>query len=318
MRYVVLTILITAGSVSAYYEYAGKWGSYGTGPGEFQSPHGIAVKRDVDRGNVYVADTGNLRIQYFGSTGSYIDYWYAHNLNEPLGLDFAWWTGQQLSVATGGFWHPEVQKYTPTGSLLNYWEEHPLDVAVAYSGYIYIVADYHVKYYTGSGSFVGSWGGAGSGNGKFQTPWGIAAAPNNRIYVADTYNDRIQYFTSTGSFLGKWGSEGSGEGQFNGPTGITVGNDFRVYVADRLNDRIQQFTGTGSFLQAWGSRGTGNGQFMSPEDVAVTKDGDYCYVCDGLDRIQYFYDNPGDIDGTFKTGTNVVPSSLGKIKVLFK
>jgi sugar lactone lactonase YvrE len=39
------------------------WGSSGSGPGEFQGPNGIAVSPDGIR--VYVADTGNRRIQYF-------------------------------------------------------------------------------------------------------------------------------------------------------------------------------------------------------------------------------------------------------------
>ena len=41
-----------------------KWGSQGTGDGQFQSPKGVAVDSS---GNVYVADTNNSRIQKFSS-----------------------------------------------------------------------------------------------------------------------------------------------------------------------------------------------------------------------------------------------------------
>lgn len=44
------------------YKFAAKWGSYGSGDGQFISPQGIAVD---SLGNVYVADTGNHRIQKF-------------------------------------------------------------------------------------------------------------------------------------------------------------------------------------------------------------------------------------------------------------
>ena len=40
-----------------------KWGSLGTGDGQFDSPYGIAV--DSSTGNVFVADTFNNRIQVF-------------------------------------------------------------------------------------------------------------------------------------------------------------------------------------------------------------------------------------------------------------
>jgi DNA-binding beta-propeller fold protein YncE len=45
------------------------WGSEGTGPGEFRSPSGVALDKD---GNVFVADTGNNRIQKFTKDGKYI------------------------------------------------------------------------------------------------------------------------------------------------------------------------------------------------------------------------------------------------------
>jgi DNA-binding beta-propeller fold protein YncE len=44
------------------------WGTTGTGPGQFKGVKAIAVDA---RGNIYVADTGNKRIQVFDPTGAY-------------------------------------------------------------------------------------------------------------------------------------------------------------------------------------------------------------------------------------------------------
>jgi DNA-binding beta-propeller fold protein YncE len=50
-----------------------KWGSRGTGPGQFNTPHGIAVGGSPPR--VFVSDRGNRRIQVFDVNGKFLDEW---------------------------------------------------------------------------------------------------------------------------------------------------------------------------------------------------------------------------------------------------
>jgi peptidylamidoglycolate lyase len=53
-------------------QYLTHWGTPGTGPSQFSTPHGIAVD-DNDR--VYVSDRGNQRIQVFDANGGHLDTW---------------------------------------------------------------------------------------------------------------------------------------------------------------------------------------------------------------------------------------------------
>jgi sugar lactone lactonase YvrE len=48
------------------------WGRKGTGPGEFDTPHSIAMD---SRGRLFVADRSNNRIQIFDQDGKFIDQW---------------------------------------------------------------------------------------------------------------------------------------------------------------------------------------------------------------------------------------------------
>jgi sugar lactone lactonase YvrE len=48
------------------------WGARGSGPGEFDTPHSIAID---SRGRIFVADRSNSRIQIFDQDGRFIDQW---------------------------------------------------------------------------------------------------------------------------------------------------------------------------------------------------------------------------------------------------
>ena len=54
------------GKANARGEWVASWGSLGSGPGQFDTPHGIAVG---PKDEVFVADRGNRRIQVFDPSG---------------------------------------------------------------------------------------------------------------------------------------------------------------------------------------------------------------------------------------------------------
>ncbi len=91
--------------------------------------------------------------------------------------------------------------------------------------------------------FVASWGGAGTDDGQFFNPIGIAVdAATSTVYVADTLNNRVQTFNASGGHIATWGEYGSDDGRLYSPHGIAVdaaGNT--VYLVDTFNHRIQKF-----------------------------------------------------------------------------
>jgi sugar lactone lactonase YvrE len=58
-----------------------QWGEHGSGPGQFEVPHGIAMD---SKGRIFVADRGNRRIQIFDQQGKFLDQW--PQFGAPSGL----------------------------------------------------------------------------------------------------------------------------------------------------------------------------------------------------------------------------------------
>ena len=48
------------------------WGRKGSGPGEFDTPHALAID---SRGRLFVGDRGNSRIQIFDQDGKFLEEW---------------------------------------------------------------------------------------------------------------------------------------------------------------------------------------------------------------------------------------------------
>jgi DNA-binding beta-propeller fold protein YncE len=65
-------------------EYVRHWGTKGTGDGEFNLVHDVAID---SKGRVYVADRVNERIQIFDDTGKFLGKW--TNIGAPWGLAYA-------------------------------------------------------------------------------------------------------------------------------------------------------------------------------------------------------------------------------------
>lgn len=299
---------LAAASAFAAWVYEGKWGSLGSGNGQFSWPQGIAL---APNGYVYVAEHFNARVQYFTADGSFLGKW-----RPPWAIRNAHGVavGQRYRVyVTTGTVPDEafVAAFTREGSLIRSWSVGYSEfvsaegIAVADNASVYVARGLQgrIANYDPSGSLLRAW--------RTGYAYCVAIAPDGNIYATECVGDDdcVRYYTPAGSRLGGWGSSGSGPGQFEQPYGIDVGPDGTVYVADQYNNRVQYFTATGSLVGIIGKRGSGNGELYYPVDVAVSADGKRLYVVEaGNDRVQYFR----------RSDPAVKPSSLGRVKALFR
>ena len=142
---------------------------------------------------------------------------------------------------------------------------------------------------------------AGDGSpAMFSDPFGVAAAKDGTIYVADAgESNQIKKITPEGvvtTLAG--GSEGFADGvgpqaSFNTPSGLAMDGDGNLYVADTGNNRIRKITPEGvvSTVAGDGTAGYADGpaaqaRFDGPIGVAVDQHGNV-YVADTYnDRIR--------------------------------
>ena len=93
-------------------EYLMEWGALGSGPGQFDLVHGVAVDRER---RVYVADRTNNRIQLFTENGKFIEEW--PDVTDPVGVfidetDAVWVVSAALN---------RILKYNRDGVLQYHW-----------------------------------------------------------------------------------------------------------------------------------------------------------------------------------------------------
>jgi|GEM_PF-2377595 len=236
-----------------------QWGGlhyYSSGdPGGFNYPLAIAVD---SHGNLYIADSGNHRIQ---------------KLTVSTGVWSQW----------GGF-----------GTALGKFDT-PRGVAVDGAGNLYVADSRNhriqkLDVVTGEWSAWGKSGcNSGKGLGEFYLPYGVAVDSAGNVYVADTVNNRVQ---KRAADTGQWSAWGSGDllskelGDFSAPLSVAVDGQDNLYVADTSNNRIQKLDVVTGQWSAWGDYGKDPGKFFSPRSVAVDAAGNV-YVADGMNhRVQ--------------------------------
>jgi hypothetical protein len=137
----------------------GTIGSSGSGDGQFSGPVGIAID---SANNLYVADSGNNRIQKFNNAGTFVTKW------------------GTMGSGNGEF-------------------NAPQGVAVDTVGTVYVAdtGNNRVQLFSNTGTFIEVCGSAGSGDGQFVSAVDVASTTAGTFfYVVDRDNFRVQKFSA--------------------------------------------------------------------------------------------------------------------------
>src|SRR5262249_28909180 len=162
------------------------------GAGQLSAPVGVAVR--AQNGTVYVADSGNARVDEFGPSGTFI-------------AAFGWGVadGKPQSEVCTSSCQAGIPGSGP-GQFAN-----PTSIAIAASGspsagkvFVGDAGNNVVLKFDVSGSFISTIDGTSSPQGHFQSLVGVSVDQAGNLWTADAITNNIDEFNGKGAFVQQW------------------------------------------------------------------------------------------------------------------
>ncbi|MCX8045059.1 MAG: NHL repeat-containing protein [Desulfobacterota bacterium] len=227
-------------------------GGKGDAPGKLNSPLGIALGTD---GTLYVADSGNRRIQIFTASGKH----------------------EQTILL------PKTPEMRPPD---------PVDVALDEKDQrLYIVDNdnHRISIYSLlQKRFTAAWGTEGEVRGAYNHPFFIAVGKDRSVFIVDVLNTRVQVMSPQGepvAIIGGWGVD---VGRMYRPKGVCVDRDNRIFVSDSYLGVVQVFNRYGHLLAVVGDENGAVLKLTTPVGMAID-DAQRLYVVEMVrNRVSVF------------------------------
>ena len=230
--------------------------------------YGLAAQDEI-----YIGEIGTGKIYRYNTNYQLID---TFNLIDSVGIDFP------LAMAidnSGKLWASNItshfiNRFTPQGNLLLQFGSGfslPSGIGFDNSGNTWVSDRMHnkIKKFDASGNQLFQFGTKGREYGEIKRPIGIALL-DNKIYIADSRNNRISVFDTLGDFIRVIG-ESAG---LLMPFGLTVDSTGCLFVSDFIGDRVIEFGPSGNQLLEIDSI------LDAPSGLALSSDANILYVSD--------------------------------------
>lgn len=211
-------------------------GGVGPDPRQVDDPHGIAVSRS---GDLWIADTGNRRLQVFGLLGLPL-----RAVIGPIRMIGEGQTRRPVPIRPPRH-HEAGRRDWPDGT----WE--PWDVVMNARGTAYVSDRLNglIHVFDRDFEWRAAWDGAGP-TGPLHRPTRLATDTNGRLYVVQEDSETIVVLAPDGGFLEQVTSTEQLKGRFR-PAAVAVDDRGVLYVHDSGRDRIHLFCRTNNETFSW-------------------------------------------------------------------
>jgi DNA-binding beta-propeller fold protein YncE len=231
------------------------WGTPGGDEGQFWEPRDVAVIGDT----VFVADTGNRRVQALGRDGTFRNAWSGGEapFEEPLALGVDSRDRLLVLDSLQGW----IYRFDVEGTSLDRFAGptsqtfHPRGMTVLEDDTV-LVADTgsaRLVFFDPAGHLAGRLGALGSAPGQLSDPADVAVDGADTYFVAEARNQRIQRLDRRGNSLDEWPITPSVA--YDGPH-LAWAPDGSLLVTAPDDGAILRYAPDGRLINRWSQAGS--------------------------------------------------------------